>query len=338
MTLKVAVIGVGAMGRNHARVYSELPDVELAGVADSDEQAAQAVAGRLSTRAYTNYLEMLDEQRPQAVTIAVPTVDHLAVALEAIQRQIHVLVEKPIAFDVEEGRQIIAAAEQNGVQLMVGHIERFNPAVTALRERLAHGELGRVFQIDARRQGPFPARVKDVGVIIDLAVHDLDVIRYVSGAEIVRVYAETERRIHSTREDLLAGLVRLDNGAVGTLTINWLTPTKIRELYVTGERGMFRVDYLTQDLYFYENAEAASGGWDTLRMLRGVSEGQMTRYVVAKKEPLRAELEAFVATVRGERDSAVSGRDGLIALELAQAVVTSGLEQRAITMQITEMH
>jgi UDP-N-acetylglucosamine 3-dehydrogenase len=332
MTLKVAVIGVGAMGRNHARVYSEMPDVELAGVADADEQAAQAVARWLNTRAYVNYLEMLDEQKPQAVTIAVPTVDHLSVGLEAIQRQTHVLIEKPIASDVKEGQQIIAAAEQAGVQLMVGHIERFNPAVTALRERLANGELGRVFQIDARRQGPFPARVKDVGVVIDLAVHDLDVIRYVSGAEIVRVYAETERRIHSTREDLLAGLVRLDNGAVGTLTINWLTPTKIRELHVTGERGMFRVDYLTQDLYFYENAEAASGGWDTLRVLRGVSEGQMTRYVVAKKEPLRAELEAFVAAARGERSSAVSGRDGLIALELAQAVAASGLEQRAITI------
>jgi predicted dehydrogenase len=331
MTVKVAVIGVGAMGRNHARVYSEMPGVELVGVADADAQAAETVARHYGGRAYAEYVQLLDEQRPNAVTIAVPTVDHLNVALQVIQRQVHLLVEKPIAFSVEEGRQIIVAAEQAGVQLMVGHIERFNPAVVALKTRLSKGELGRVFQIDAHRQGPFPARVKDVGVVIDLAVHDLDVMRYVTGAEVVRVYAETERRIHSTREDLLTGLVRLDDGSIGTLTINWLTPTKIRELYVTGERGMFRVDYLTQDLYFFENATANGGDWETLRVLRGVSEGRMIRHVVAKKEPLRAELEAFLATVRGESPVAVTGADGLKALELAQAVVTSGLEHRAIS-------
>lgn len=332
MTLKVAVIGVGAMGRNHVRIYSELPDVELVGVADTDISAAEAVAKRYGTRAYAHYSQLLDEQEPDAVTVAVPTVDHLDVALQVIQRGIHLLVEKPIAFSVDQGRQIIAAAEQAHVQLAVGHIERFNPAVIALKAHLADGELGRVFQIDAHRQGPFPARVKDVGVVIDLAVHDLDVMRYVSGSEVIRVYAETERRIHSTSEDLLTGLVRLDDGAIGTLTINWLTPTKIRELYVTGERGMFRVDYLTQDLYFFENATVNSGDWETLRVLRGVSEGRMIRHIVAKKEPLRAEQEAFLSAVRGEAPIAVTGRDGLKALELAQAVVASGLEHRVVRL------
>ncbi len=331
MTLKVAVIGVGAMGRNHARVYADMPDVELVGVADADAQVAHAVARRYGARAYTDYEYMLDEQRPDAVTVAVPTTDHLKVAQQVIQRGIHLLVEKPLALSVEQGRQMIAAAEQTNVQLMVGHIERFNPAVTALKKRLTEGELGRVFQIDARRQGPFPARVQDVGVVIDLAVHDLDVMRYVSGAEVTRLYAETERRIHSTHEDLLTSLIRLDDGTIGALTINWLTPTKIRELYVTGERGMFRVDYLTQDLYFFENATACASDWETLRVLRGVSEGRMIRHVVAKKEPLRAEQEAFVAAARGEALAAVTGRDGLKALELAQAMVTSGQEHRVVT-------
>jgi len=213
---------------------------------------------------------------------------------------------------------------------MVGHIERFNPAVVALKACLSDGELGRVFQFDARRQGPFPARVRDVGVVIDLAVHDLDVMRYVSGAEVVRLYAETERRIHSSHEDLLTGLVRLSDGTVGTLSVNWLTPTKIRELAVTGERGMFRVDYLTQDLYFFENATARGNGWEALHMLRGVSEGRMIRLVVAKKEPLRAEQEAFLAAVRGEAPVPVTGWDGLRALELAQAMVRSGLEHRTV--------
>lgn len=330
--IRAGVIGVGAMGRNHARVCSELPNVKLVGVSDTAPGVAEGVATRYGGQPYQDYRQLLDDQKPDAVTIAVPTVDHLEVALAAIERGVHVMIEKPIAFSVDEGRQIIAAAEQAGVKLAVGHIERFNPAVIALKQHLANGELGRVFQIDAHRQGPFPARIKDVGVVIDLAVHDLDVMRYVSGSEVVRVYAETERRIHSTREDLLTGLVRLADGAIGTLAINWLTPTKIRELYVTGERGMFRVDYITQDLYFFENATAGDAEWEALRMLRGVSEGRMIRYVVNKKEPLRAEQEAFLAAVCGDGPVAVTGTDGLKALELAEAVVTSGLEHRAIAL------
>jgi UDP-N-acetylglucosamine 3-dehydrogenase len=330
--MRVAVIGVGAMGRNHARVYSEMSDTELVGIADADGQAGQAVARRYGTRPYTNFVEMLQEQHPQAVTVAVPTVDHLAVALQVIEHGVHLLVEKPIAFSVSEGRQIIAAAEHAGVCLMIGHIERFNPAIIELKRRLAANELGRIFQIDAHRQGPFPARVKDVGVVIDLAVHDLDIMRYISGVEITRVYAETERRIHSQREDLLTGLVRLANGAVGTLTVNWLTPAKIRDLYITGEYGMFRVDYLTQDLYFYENETAQGNQWDTIDVLRGVTEGRMIRHVIAKREPLRAEQEAFLAAARGDMPVPVTGADGLKALELAQAVATSGLEHRAINL------
>lgn len=331
---RVAVIGAGAMGRHHVRACTEIPGAELVAVADADARQTDAIARRFNVRGYVDFREMLDEQHPEAVVIAVPTVHHLAVAVEVIRQGIHVLIEKPIAFSLEEGQQIIEAAQQQKVHLMIGHIERFNPAVIALKAKLAEGALGRVFQMDARRQGPFPARIADVGVVIDLAVHDLDVMRYVTGAEVVRIYAETERRVHSAHEDLLTGLVRLSDGTVGTLTINWLTPTKIRELYVTGERGMFRVDYLTQDLYFYENAIAQGGDWDALRMLRGVSEGQMIRYVVQKKEPLRAELEAFLATVRGESDVLITGQDGLRALELAKAVVTSGLEHRPIHFPI----
>jgi predicted dehydrogenase len=320
------------MGHNHARVISEMSEARLAGVADAVEDAARAVAARYGTRAYSDYRVLFDQEKPEAVVIAVPTGKHAEVALEALARRISVLVEKPIAPTAADGRRIIQAAEAAGAPLMVGHIERFNPAVMALKQRLENGELGRLFQIDARRQGPFPARVRDVGVVIDLAVHDLDIMRFVTGTEIVRVYAETERRVHTSHEDLLTGLARLSDGAVGTLTINWLTPAKIRELYVTGERGMFRVDYLTQDLYFFENAGAQSGQWETLQVLRGVSEGRMIRHVVAKKEPLRAELEAFLAAVRGAAPAPVSGRDGLRALELAQAIVCSGETHQPVAL------
>jgi UDP-N-acetylglucosamine 3-dehydrogenase len=336
--IKVAVIGVGAMGRNHVRVYSDMPDVEVVAVADAQAQQAELIGRRFSVPAYTDYRAMLDERQPDAVTIAVPTTMHCEVACEVIRRGTHLLIEKPIAFSVEEGQAIIAAAQQAAVHLMIGHVERFNPAVIALKHKLTEGALGRVFQIDAHRQGPFPSRIADVGVVIDLAVHDLDVMRYISGAELVRVYAETERRVHSLHEDLLTGMARLSDGTIGTLTINWLTPTKIRELYVTGEQGMFRVDYLTQDLYFYENATAHGPDWDTLRVLRGVSEGQMIRFVVPKKEPLRAEQEAFLAAVRGEAPVAVTGLDGLKALELAQAVVTSGSEHRPVALAVGAVH
>jgi UDP-N-acetylglucosamine 3-dehydrogenase len=331
MTLKVAVIGIGSMGRNHARVYWEMPEVKLVGVADANEAATAALAQRYSTRGYGEYRRMLDECKPDAVTVAVPTVLHQEVALEVIRRGIHILVEKPIAFSVAEGRQIIAAAEAAGVKLMIGHIERFNPAVVALKAHMQSGELGRIFQIDAHRQGPFPARISDVGVVIDLAVHDIDIMRHLTQSDVVRLYAETEYHLRTDHEDLLTGLVRLANGTVGTLTINWLTPTKIRELMVTGERGMYRVDLLTQDLFFYENPAANGADWETLRVLRGVAEGRMTRFVVPKKEPLRAEQEAFLAAVRGEAAVAVPGADGLRALELAQGIITSGIQHCTIT-------
>jgi UDP-N-acetylglucosamine 3-dehydrogenase len=326
----VAVIGCGSMGRNHARVYSESVGVELCAVLDADIRAAEAVGAKYACRAYSSIDAMLRTERLDAVTVAVPTVAHHDVSLKVISAGLHVLVEKPIAFSIDEGADMIRAASEAGVALMVGHVERFNPAVLQLKKRLDERQLGRVFQIDARRLGPFPARMQDVGVVLDLAVHDLDVFRFLTGAEVIRVFGETERRIHSTHEDLLSGLARMSDGTVGTIAVNWLTPTKVRELTVTGERGMFRVDYLTQDLYFYENAVAGGDQWETLRALRGVSEGSMTRYIVEKREPLHLEIDAFLAAVRGDASRLVRGEDGLRALMLARAFVESGLEAKVV--------
>jgi predicted dehydrogenase len=328
--INAGVVGLGSMGRNHARVFAQMQQVNLAAVADVDEETGNQIARTYKASAYTDYRRMLETERLDIVCVAVPTRLHLEVTLEAIAHGAHVLVEKPLAFSVAECQQMIDAAATRKVQLAVGHIERFNPAILELKRRLRTEELGRVFQIRSRRVGPFPNRIADVGVVFDLATHELNIMEYLIGAPIQSLYAETEREIHARHEDLLSGLLRFANGAVGVLDINWLTPTKIRELYVTGEQGMFRVDYLTQDLYFYENATAHGPDWDTLRVLRGVSEGQMIRYVVPKKEPLRAEQEAFLAAVRGDVPVAVTGLDGLKALELAQAVMTSGSEHRPV--------
>ena len=328
--LKAAVIGVGAMGRNHARVYNEIPDVELAAVADLNATMAAEAARLYGARAYTDYRAMLKEIQPAVVSVAVPTQVHFRVALDALAGGCHVLVEKPIAATLKEGRHMIERASELGRVLAVGHIERYNPAIIELKRRLDNGELGQAFQIHARRLGPFPARVRDVGVVVDLATHDLDIMRYLTGKQVRRLYAETEQEIHTAHEDMFSGLLRFEDGVLGVLNINWLTPTKIREITVTGQRGMFLANLLTQDLYFYENEEAGGLDWSHLSLLRGVGEGQMVRLRLHRREPLRAELEAFVAASRGEPAVIVRGEDGLAVLELAQALVRSGREGRVI--------
>ncbi len=330
MSIKTAVIGVGSMGKNHARVYWEMPDVKLVGISDVNETMSGSIAKQYSSVSYKDYQQMLDEQKPDAVTICVPTSLHVEIGLEVIKRGIHLLVEKPISCTVDEGILLIDAAEKAGVKLMIGHIERFNPAITMLKGKLANGKLGKVFKVEARREGPIPQRINDVGVVIDLAVHDLDIIRYVTQKEITRVYAETTKGIHSKYEDLMSGLIYLSDGTVGNLIINWITPAKIREFSVTGELGMFKVNYITQDLFFYENSLLNQSEWATLGLLRGVGEGSIVHYHVNKKEPLRAEQEAFLAAIRDDTVVPVTGQDGLHALELAQALVTSGNENRLV--------
>ena len=331
--LKAAVIGVGAMGQHHARIYDQMDETQLVGVTDASAETGERIARLHHTTAYKDERALLDEAQPDIVSVVVPTEFHHRVGLAALQAGCHVLIEKPIAATEEEAQELIERADALGRKLMVGHIVRFDPAVQELKKRLEADELGRVFEVRCRRLGPFPARIRDVGVVIDLATHDLDVIRYLTGQEVVRVYAETERRIHSAYEDLLIGTVRLADDAIGILDINWLTPTKVRELTVTGERGMFLVDHLTQDLYFYENAEANGERWSAISLLRGVSEGRMIRYPVNKYEPLRAELESFARSVADGASVPVDGWDGLVALKLARALVRSGLEGRAITFE-----
>jgi len=322
--LKAAVVGVGSMGQHHARVYNELPAVNLIAVVDADPAVANRVARLRNARPYTDYRRMLIECHPDLVSIAVPTCYHHPVATDALQAGSHVLIEKPIAATVAEGEALIACARSLGRKLMVGHIVRFNPAIQALKAHLEAGELGRVFQVRCRRLGPFPTRVQDVGVVIDLATHDLDVMSHLIASPVVRLYAETERKIHTQHEDTLVGTIRFANGVIGSLDIDWLTPTKIREVTVTGERGMYLVDDLNQELYFYENDLANGEQWSNLIILHGVSAGRMIRYPIPRREPLLVELEAFVAAVRDDLPVPVSGDDGLNALKLAQALVQSG--------------
>ena len=327
--IRVAVAGCGVMGRNHLRVLSDLRETELAAVSDQDSNAMAAASEKYGVPGFLSWREMLAEEQLDALVVAVPTRSHCEVGVAALERGLHVLVEKPIAYTLEEGRALVEAARRAGKLLAVGHVERFNPAVRELRRRVAEGELGRVFQIHARRQGPFPARIRDVGVVIDLATHDLDVMSDLVRSRVNRVYAETEQRIHTEHEDMLNALIRFENGVVGVLQVNWLTPTKIRELSVLGERGLFLVNYLTQELTFFKNADVDHRP-DAKRDLQSVSEGEMVRFPIAGAEPLKLELESFLQSIDLGRPVEVDGEAGLRALELALAIITSASEARVL--------
>jgi UDP-N-acetylglucosamine 3-dehydrogenase len=325
--LRAGVAGLGMMGRNHVRVWPTVPGVELVAVADPEPAALEHVTREASLRGYRDPAAMLAEESLDVVSVVAPTSLHLPIVLAALQAGTHVLVEKPIAATRDEAERMIAAARDAGRMLSVGHIERFNPAIRELRARLSAGELGRVFQVNATRLGPFPARIRDVGVVVDLAPHDLDIMRFLLGSDPVRVYAETEQRIHTEHEDMFVGVLKFANGAVGVLDINWLTPTKKRTVSVTGERGMYVVDYLSQDLVLYPNPVDAS-----------VAEGRAVAREVARREPLLVELEAFAAAVRAGGPPPVDPREAMVALLLARAlvdaanrnVVISGAELEAV--------
>jgi UDP-N-acetylglucosamine 3-dehydrogenase len=309
--LRAGVIGLGTMGRNHVRVWGEaVGGVQLVAVADPRPEAVRLATKERSVRGYPDAATMLAEEGLDLVSVVAPTSMHHELTMAALQAGSHVLVEKPIAATRAEAEAMMAAALASHRMLTVGHIERFNPAIVELRARLQAGELGRIFQIRATRLGPFPDRIRDVGVVVDLAPHDLDVMRFLLGSDPVRVYAETEQRIHTDHEDLFVGVLKFANGAVGLLDINWLTPTKQRTLTVTGQGGMYAADYLAQDLVFHPNPAAGS-----------VAEGQSEPRAIARREPLVVELEAFAAAVRQGGPPPVDPREALIALQLARAMV-----------------
>ncbi len=329
--LKIGVVGAGQMGRHHVRVISEVADVELVGVADESAEVRARLEHTFRIRTFQSARELAEAANPDAYILAVPTSQHLATALPLIEAGKHVLVEKPIADTVESGEKMVAAAKKAGVVLFVGHIERFNPAIIELKKQIAAGVIGKVYQLHARRVGPFPPRIVDVGVTIDLATHDLNVMERVAGSPITGIYAETEQRLHSTREDMLTAILRFGNGAIGTLDINWLTPTKIRELWVNGERGMFHVNYITQDLTLFENASAV--GSSEVLLYIGVSEGRAIRYPILRVEPLRAELDHFVACVRGKAEPMVPGHEALHTLRLALLALESARDHRHVEIR-----
>jgi len=300
--LKVAVIGTGSMGKHHARVYSQLENVQLVGVADTNPETAKTVAREYKTRAYTDYRELILKERPDAVSIAVPTILHRDVTLYALDHGTHVLVEKPIAHTVEAAKEMEAKAREKGLKLMVGHIERFNPAVRELKRIIGAGELGQVKAMSARRVGPFTNRITDVGVIIDIGVHDIDVMSYILNDTISGVYTSAGD-CNGVAETYAMMMLMFQNGGTGIIETNRLTPRKIRELTVTGTKAVAVVDYIEQTLTIHNGITLAPD--------------------IEKVEPLKAELTHFIECVEKDIRPLVNGVEGIHALEVALSAISS---------------
>ena len=305
--LTAAVIGIGEMGRNHARIYAQMPDVRLVAVADSDAGKLAQVTRTWGATIYTDYAKMLVTEKPDIVSVCVPTSAHFRVTQVAMQAGCHVLVEKPIAATLKEAWLLLKFAEIDKRILAVGHIERCNPIVTAVKRHIDGGDLGRIYRISTRRVGPSPVRVCDVGVTIDLATHDLDIMRYLLQSEPVSYQAELQWNKHGSQlSDGVAALIRFESGAVGVLEADWLSFAKERTLVVTGAEGVITADYLSQTAVIeFEPGERVQIG-------------------VPYEEPLLAELRAFAAAARGEGRPAADGLDGMRALEMALCILEVG--------------
>jgi predicted dehydrogenase len=327
--LRLGLAGLGSMGRNHLRVISNHPETVLAAVADPTTEALTAAVDHTGARGFADPLEMIAAADLDGVVVAAPTTNHAALALAAIERGLPVLVEKPLAATVDDAIAIVTAARKRGVQVQVGHVERYNPAVLEMGRLLRAGWLSTIYAITSRRAGPFPARIRDVGVTVDLGTHDVDMLSWIAGERPIRVYAETAQRIHATHEDLTFGLMHFPSGATGFLDVDWLTPAKRRSLTAVGEEGMFELDYLTQKLTFtrcdVERPELISGYATTFR-------GDVAEIPVVSVEPLRAQLDEFVRVLRTGDRPYVPGEDGLWAVAIANALLTAAAERRPIDL------
>ena len=336
--LRGVVIGLGVMGSHHARVLHAMDGVQLAAVVDPDAaRCEQAAARHGGARTYAALADALEAEAVDFACVAVP-VDHLPdVAGEALEAGLHVLVEKPTAPTEEQALGMVAEADARGLLLGVGHIERWNPAVVAMKRKIDEGAIGRVLHLHARRLSPFPNRQGSRGVALDLATHDIDVMRYVTGQEVARVFAEAAAPLsEATHEDILCATLRLDDESMGLLETNWMTPTKVRQISVLGEQGMLVVDYLTQDLVLYEHPTRATE-WDQLAGIRGGGEGDMIRFALDRREPLRVQWEQFLAAVRAGGPAPVSGIDGLAALSIARAIRASAERHETVVPAYREI-
>ena len=321
--LRAGLIGLGMMGRNHARVLASLPGVDFVGIADPAGDANSVSQGRPVVETVAELIALDIDY----AMVAVPTIYHLEVGKELASAGIHAMVEKPLSYDTDTSMELTKAFADAGLVGAVGHIERFNPALQEARRRLE--QLGALYQIVTRRQGPFPSRVVDVGVVKDLATHDIDLTAWITNQQYASVSARTALRTGRKYEDLVAVVGSLNDGTVTNHLVNWLSPFKERNTILTGEKGAFVADTLTGDLTFYSNGTVTSS-WGEIAQFRGVSEGDVIRYAIPKHEPLRMEHENFRDAVLGKTADIVTMEQGLSTILVAEAIIASAYSNQTV--------
>jgi UDP-N-acetylglucosamine 3-dehydrogenase len=314
--MKVGVIGVGAMGQNHARVFSEIS--ELVGVTDAVPEQAAKVASRLGTKAYTTVDDLLDDV--DAVSICTPTSFHYDTAMKAILKGKHLLVEKPFTGDSEKAAEICQVAERHGVTLASGFIERCNPIVSVAKETMESGKIGKIISLASRRVSSFPARIRDVGVVMDLGIHDVDVMRHITSSNVRSVYAVGGRFANPLFEDYANLLMEFENDAVGFVEVNWLTPMKVRKVSFTCSGGFVQMDYTDQSL---EVSTSKVGNMDQSDMFRIPLEYDVRKISVKKEEPLKTELVRFLEAAESGGVPAAGGVDAVQNLKVCEAALSS---------------
>jgi UDP-N-acetylglucosamine 3-dehydrogenase len=326
MTLRAGVIGIGVMGRHHSRVLATLEGVDFIGVHDPAQNVPESIEGKPVIRNLDTFLDL----KPDYCVIAAPTIYHLDLGRTLAQYGIHALIEKPVASDSDSAAELVKLFEDANLIGGVGHIERFNPALQSMRDRIEDGQLGEIYQVATRRQGPFPGRIADVGVVKDLATHDLDLTAWVTQQHYVSVNARTTHKSGRPHEDMVVAIGTLSQGTITNHIVNWLSPMKERTTIVTGEYGTLVADTLTADLTFYENG-TTDVVWQEVSAFRGVTEGDVTRYALKKREPLKTEHEGFLAAVlKGDTSGIVTLAEGLRVLETAEMIVADGIKRRLI--------
>lgn len=317
--LRAGLVGVGMMGRHHMRLLHQIDDVDFVGVFDP------ALVGQDNINGHTLFdsLDSLLSSNLDYCVVAAPTAFHLELGLQLAKAGVHALIEKPVAPTHVEATQLVDAFDKAGLIGGVGHIERFNPALRAMRQKIEDGLLGDIYQISTRRQGPFPARIADVGVVKDLATHDIDLTAWVAQSPYKSVSAKTTHKSGRDHEDMVVAVGELENGIIVNHIVNWLSPFKERNTTVIGDKGALVADTLTADLTFYENAKFQNT-WDSVSSFRGVSEGDVIRYALNKVEPLLAEHLAFRDAVQNKNsEGIVTLADGLAAVHIADQMILS---------------
>ena len=325
--LRAALVGLGMMGQNHARVLSSLEGVDLVAVADSQGDIRGALP---NTEILTSIDEVIAKKVDYCV-VAAPTAFHEEISLKLIEAGIHILIEKPISHTFDSAQRISSAAAKRGVVGAVGHIERFNAAFQQARSRTQDGALGEIYQISTRRLGPFPARIADVGVVMDLATHDIDLTSWITNSEYKYLSAQAATRSGREHEDLVAIVAGLQNGVVVNHLVNWLSPLKERTTVITGEKGTFVVDTLTSDLTYYENGRIQMSQ-EQLAHFKGVSQGDVRTFAFEKPEALKTEHQNFRDAVLGLDSAVVTLESGCRTVQVAEAVIASFKSQSQVSL------